>query len=59
MKCDSHAFFLACTLESPCFGREPKARVVTEELWRRKEMRFRVQGRKEKENKTKEKRFRV
>jgi hypothetical protein len=29
MKCDSRASLLACTLASPCFGREPKARVAT------------------------------
>jgi len=29
MRCDSQAFFLARTLASPYFGREPKARVVT------------------------------
>ncbi len=29
MKCDSQVSLLACTLFSLCFGREPKARVVT------------------------------
>jgi len=29
MKCDSRASFLAYTLASPCLGREPKARVMT------------------------------
>jgi hypothetical protein len=29
MRCDSWASFLAHTLASPCFGHEPKARVVT------------------------------
>ncbi len=29
MRCDSWGFFLVRTLASPCFGREPKARVVT------------------------------
>jgi hypothetical protein len=28
MKCDSRAFFLAFTLASPYFGREPKAKVA-------------------------------
>jgi hypothetical protein len=29
MKCDSQASLLARTFASPCFGHEPKARVVT------------------------------
>jgi hypothetical protein len=29
MRCDSQASLLACNLVSPCFGREPKVRVVT------------------------------
>ncbi len=29
MKCDSRASFLACTFVSPCFGYEPKVKVVT------------------------------
>jgi hypothetical protein len=29
MKCDSWASFLACTLASPCLGREPKVRAAT------------------------------
>ncbi len=29
MKCDFQASLLARTFESPCFGREPKARVAT------------------------------
>jgi len=31
MRCDSHASLLACTLASPCLGREPKTRVAT--IW--------------------------
>jgi hypothetical protein len=31
MKCDSWASFLTHTFSSPCFGRKPKAKVVT--LW--------------------------
>jgi hypothetical protein len=29
MKCDSRASLLACTFASPCFGHEPKVKVVT------------------------------
>jgi hypothetical protein len=29
MRCDSRTSLLARTLASPCFGREPKAKVVT------------------------------
>jgi hypothetical protein len=29
MKCESWASFLVYTLSSPCFGREPKMKVVT------------------------------
>jgi hypothetical protein len=32
MKCDSQVSFLAGTLTSPCFGREPKAKVATTSL---------------------------
>jgi hypothetical protein len=33
MKCDSQASLLARTLASPCLGREPKARVVTKDVY--------------------------
>jgi hypothetical protein len=29
MKCDFRALFFACTFANPCFGREPKVRVMT------------------------------
>jgi hypothetical protein len=29
MKCDSWASFLVYTVASPCFGREPKVKIVT------------------------------
>jgi hypothetical protein len=32
MRCDSWASLLTCTLASPCFGHEPKARVATRML---------------------------
>jgi hypothetical protein len=32
MKCDSQASHLAHTFASPCFGREPKAKVATHSL---------------------------
>jgi len=37
MRCDSHASLLAHTLASPCFGRKPKARVVTKKVGRKGE----------------------
>jgi hypothetical protein len=33
MKCDSQASFLAYILTSPCLGHEPKARVVTHNMF--------------------------
>jgi hypothetical protein len=36
IKCDSRASLLACTFASPCLGHEPKARVATSILKRKK-----------------------
>jgi hypothetical protein len=36
MKCDFQASLLARTFASPCFGREPKARVVTNRMCSKK-----------------------
>jgi hypothetical protein len=33
IRCASQASFLSCTFASPCFSREPKARVVTICMW--------------------------
>jgi hypothetical protein len=34
MKCDSQASLLAHAVASPCLGREPKVRVVTDTLYK-------------------------